>query len=59
LFEEIAYLDEVIQTVLCASLQQEPCDVGDRQGLASRKRKLPACPVKEFPPFDRNSDRQD
>ena len=46
LFEEIAYLAEVIQAVLCASLQQEPCDVGDRQGLPSRKGKLVACPIK-------------
>jgi len=59
LFKEIAYLDEVIQTIFCASLQQEPCDVGDRQDLASRKRKLPACPVQTLQHFDWNSDRQD
>ena len=58
LFEEIAYLHEIIQTVLCASLQQEPCDVGDRQGLGPRIRKLQACPVKELPHFGWDSDRQ-
>ena len=61
LFEEIAYGDEVIQTVyvVCASLQQEPCDVGDRQGVFPWIRKLPACPVKALQKFDCDSDRQD
>ena len=61
LFEELAYGDEVIQTVyvVCASLQQEPCDVGDRYGLFPWIRKLPACTVKALPKVDCDSDRQD